>query len=91
MNDDHAKNNDARRQGLRDARVKLDLTRDAMAIELGYVGNPNSNKTTMERFEDGTKPVPLPTAKLAWMLEKFGLPDWPAHLEAQPADTRPER
>jgi transcriptional regulator with XRE-family HTH domain len=67
---------------LRRIRQHLDLTMDAMAIELGYEGNLSSNRTTMKRFETGERPLPLPVARLAWLLAKHGVPEWPSGLEA---------
>ena len=66
-------------------RERLNLTRDAYAIELGYEGNENGNRKSMHRFESGRRGIPLTLAKLAWMLDKHGLPDWPEYLEAKPA------
>lgn len=65
-------------------REHLNLSRDQFAIELGYEGNMNGNRTTIRRFETNDRPVPLPTAKLAWMLSQNGLPEsWPSGLEAK--------
>lgn len=65
-------------------RVALDLTMDSFAIELGYEGNMNSNRNTIKRFETRERPIPLPVAKLAWLLFQHGVPEiWPAGLEAQ--------
>lgn len=63
-------------------RVNLRLTPDAYAIELGYEGSESGNRNTIKRFEHGERPVPLPVAKLAWLLARHGLPNWPAGLEA---------
>ena len=63
-------------------RENLNLTRDAFAIELGYEGNDGGNKNTIKRFELGQRYVPLPVAKLAWLLARHGLPEWPRELEA---------
>lgn len=69
---------------LRRIRQQLDLTTDAFAIELGYEGSMNGNRNTMKRFETGERAIPLPIAKLAWMLSQHGIPAaWPAELEAQ--------
>ena len=59
---------------------------DAFAIELGYEGNRKGNLKTIKRFETGERAVPLPVAKLAWLLMQNGLPDWPSGLEAVVAD-----
>lgn len=68
----------------RGIRKKLDLTTDAFAIELGYEGNQNGNRNTIRRFETNERPVPLPIAKLAWLLSEHGLPTrWPPALDAK--------
>lgn len=64
-------------------REALNMSRDAFAIELGYEGNANGNRTSMRRFESGERNVPLPVAKLAWLLAQHGVPQWPSGLEAQ--------
>lgn len=65
-------------------REALNLSRDAFAIELGYEGNQNGNRNTIKRFEEEHRPVPLPVAKLAWLLVQHGVPSvWPSGLEAQ--------
>jgi hypothetical protein len=70
-------------KAFRKIRQQLDLSMDSFAIELGYEGNLNSNRTTMKRFETGERPIPLPVAKLAWLLGQHGIPSaWPAGLEA---------
>ena len=69
---------------LRRIREKLGLSRDEMAIELGYEGTPEGNTNTMRRFETGRRGLPLTLAKLVFMIDTFGLPDtWPAGLEAK--------
>jgi transcriptional regulator with XRE-family HTH domain len=70
---------------LRKIRERLGLTLDDFAIELGYEGSQNGNRTTIKRFENGERPISLPVAKLAFMLAQFGIPKWPQHLEAEPA------
>ncbi len=67
-------------------RQHLNLTIDAFAIELGYEGNRKGNLKTIKRFETGERAVPLPVAKLAWLLAQNGLPDWPSGLEAVVSD-----
>jgi transcriptional regulator with XRE-family HTH domain len=68
-------------------REHLGLSRDQYAIELGYEGNVNGNRTTIRRFETNERPVPLPVAKLAWLFSQSGLPEsWPSGLEAQVED-----
>lgn len=67
-------------------RKHLNLTRDSFAIELGYEGNRKGNLKTIKRFETGERAVPLPVAKLAWLLMQNGLPDWPSGLEAVVSD-----
>ncbi len=57
---------------------------DVFAIELGYEGSRRGNMTTIKRFETGKRPIPLPVAKLAWMIAQNGIPAWPQHLEAEP-------
>lgn len=73
----------------RKIRKHLGLSLDGFAIELGYEGTPNGNRNTIKRFETGKRPVPLPVAKLAFLLETRGLPKWPEHLEANPAEKEP--
>lgn len=70
----------------KDIRKRLGMSLDAFAIELGYEGNPSGNKKTILRFESGRRPIPLPVAKLAFMLDTRGVPIWPPHLEANPAE-----
>jgi transcriptional regulator with XRE-family HTH domain len=69
----------------RKIRAHLGLSMDDFAIELGYEGNENGNENTIARFETGKRPVPLAVAKLAWMMQKHGIPEWPEYLEAEPA------
>jgi len=69
----------------RNIRKKLNLTMDDFAIELGYEGTRTGNRNTIARFERNKRPIPLPVAKLAWMMELHGIPRWPRHLEAAPA------
>lgn len=70
----------------RRVRKKLGMSMDEFAIELGYEGTQNGNRTTIKRFETGKRPVPLPVAKLAYLLSTAGIPVWPPHLEANPAE-----
>lgn len=64
-------------------RTDLGLSRDVFAMELGYEGSVNGNRNTIKRFETSERPVPLPVAKLAWMLSAHGLPEvWPEGLLA---------
>ena len=63
-------------------REKFSLTRDAYALELGYEGSRGTNRNTIKRFEQANRPVPLPVARLAWLIDQHGLPDWPPELEA---------
>jgi len=71
---------------LKRIRQHLNLTIDAFAIELGYEGNRKGNLKTIKRFETGERAVPLPVGKLAWLLARHGLPEWPPGLEAVVAD-----
>lgn len=64
----------------REIRQRLDLTKDSFAIELGLTGTQPNNYKTISELEAGAKPISLPMAKLAFMLDKFGLPDWPGDL-----------
>lgn len=67
----------------RKIRMGLGLGRDAFAMELGYEGGETGNVNTIKRFENNKRPVPLPVAKLAWMLSAHGLPEvWPEGLLA---------
>lgn len=73
---------------LRRIRSALNLSADEFALELGYEGTRGSNRTTIRRFETNERPVPLPVARLAWMLVQHGVPDaWPSGLEAQVDET----
>lgn len=66
-------------------RKTLGLSLDGFAIELGYEGTKNGNRNTMLRFVRGRRPIPLPVAKLAWLMERNGTPTWPENLTASPA------
>jgi DNA-binding transcriptional regulator YiaG len=69
-------------------RKGLRLTRDEFAIEIGYEGTKRNNATTIRRFEDGDRGVPLSVAKLIWLIEQHGLPtQWPPHLDARLVET----
>lgn len=64
-------------------REHMKLSRDMLAIELGYEGSETQNRKTIKRFETNERPVPLPVAKLAWILSVKGIPEsWPSGLEA---------
>lgn len=71
----------------REIRKRLGLSSDEFAIELGYEGTRNGNRKTIERFERGMRAIPLPVAKLAFMLDTRGIPEWPEYLEASPAQS----
>jgi transcriptional regulator with XRE-family HTH domain len=65
-------------------REHLRLSRDEFAIELGLEGSRRNNATSIKRWEDDIRPVPLRAARLAWMFVQYGIPDtWPPGLEAQ--------
>lgn len=66
-------------------RKKLGFSMDGFAIELGYEGTPQGNRETMKRFLHGKRPIPLPIAKLAWLMSRTGIPTWPQELTAAPA------
>lgn len=70
---------------LRDIRKRLGFSRDGFAIELGYEGTNQGNNNTIKRFETEDRPIPMPVAKLAHMFAKFGIPEWPRNLTAEPA------
>lgn len=61
-------------------RERLGLTRDSFAIEVGLTGTQRNNYKTINDLEAGSKPISLPMAKLAFMLDKHGLPIWPGDL-----------
>lgn len=73
----------------RDIRKRLGFSRDGFAIELGYEGTNQGNNNTIKRFETGERPIPLPVAKLAWLLGHAGIPTWPQELTAAPAQESP--
>lgn len=64
----------------REIRKRLNLTKDSFAIELGLTGTQRNNYKTVSELEAGAKPISLPMAKLAHMLDLYGLPEWPADL-----------
>lgn len=66
-------------------RKRLGYSRDGFAIELGYEGTNQGNNNTIKRFESGDRPIPLPVAKLAWLMDRHGVPEWPMDLTAEPA------
>lgn len=66
-------------------RRRLNYSWDGWAIELGYEGTTSGNRNTIKRFITGQRPIPLPVAKLAWLLGRKGIPTWPQHLTALPA------
>lgn len=69
----------------RSIRKRLGYSLDGFAIELGYEGTSQTNRETIKRFETGKRPISLPVAKLAWLLAQTGVPTWPRHLTAAPA------
>ncbi len=89
MNGDHRATMPA--DEFKNIRHRLKLSMDQFAIELGYEGNRKGNINTIRRFESGRRNVPLPLAKLAWLLNMHGLPDsWPEYLEAKLAEVPEE-
>lgn len=73
------------RKEFRKIRERLGFSLDGWAIELGYEGTQRGNRTTIKRMESGERPIPMPVAKLAWLLERAGIPTWPPNLTAAPA------
>lgn len=73
----------------RQIRKALGLSLDQFALELGYEGSQNGNRNTIKRFESGDRPISLPVAKLAWLLQKTGPQNWPQHLLAEPVQEQP--
>ncbi len=72
-------------------RNDLDLSQDEFALELGLIGNPRTNHTTIRRFEKEERPIPLPIARLAWLLWVIkDAPTWPTELVEQPHETGPD-
>ncbi len=82
----------------REIRESLGLTPNEFAIELGYRGNERNNDALIDRYENGSKQIPLTVASLAWLIRKWvdfgeGLPDWPEwqgyELELKPLNDDP--
>ena len=74
-------------QGIRES---LKLKRVAFGRALGYTGEDRNIWKTIQRYEDGQKPVPPMVGRMAWLLGQFHanerialdpetrLPQWPA-------------
>lgn len=75
---------------LRRIREELGLSPNQFALELGYRGNPRNNDALIDRYENGSKQIPLTVASLAWLIlewvrvgrslnveESALLPQWP--------------
>ncbi len=74
----------------RKIREELGLTPNEFAIELGYRGNDRNNDALIDRYENGSKQIPLTVASLAWLIREWVvlgksigveegglLPNWP--------------
>lgn len=74
----------------RKIREELGLTPNEFALELGYRGNERNNDALIDRYENGSKQIPLTVASLAWLIREWSdlvavasgssiveLPDWP--------------
>lgn len=74
----------------RQIRKELGLTPNELAIELGYRGNERNNDALIDRYENGSKQIPLTVASLAWLIRQWvdaiciitgnndiELPEWP--------------
>src|SRR5882724_11079991 len=74
----------------RQIREELGLTPNEFAIELGYRGNERNNDALIDRYENGSRQIPLTVASLAWLIlewvvlaraytghKDIELPDWP--------------
>lgn len=69
-------------QEFSDARRRLGLSKDQMALELGYRGSRRNNIALMMRYENDSKQIPLTVASLAWLLVGYfeltgQIPEWP--------------
>lgn len=80
----------------RQIRKELGLTPNELAIELGYRGNERNNDALIDRYENGSKQIPLTVASLAWLIARYfelegELPEWPEwegyDLELKPLNT----
>ena len=73
---------------LKAIRKKLRLPVIAFGRALGYGGTENTISTVVRKYELGTRDIPRYIARLAYMLERHGVP--PEFLvEAPPTRTRP--
>lgn len=66
----------------KEIRLRLGLSRDQMAIYLGYTGSHKTHYSTMQKFEDGLKIIPPYIARLMFLIDhlqcgRSGLPQWP--------------
>ena len=61
-------------QELKAIRHALGLTVLEFARALGYAGNDNTNSVLIRQMQDGRKPVPPRTARLATMYHRHGVP-----------------
>ena len=55
----------------RQIREDLGLTPNEFAIELGYRGNELNNDRLIDRYENGTRQIPLTVASLAWLIREW--------------------
>lgn len=55
----------------RDIRIRLGLTEDAFARELGYTGKGKNRITLIREFEGERKRIPLYIARLAWAIDQI--------------------
>jgi hypothetical protein len=73
-----------RGEELRRIARKLDggLSKNELARELGYRGNPRNNSDLINAYYQNRKQIPLTVASLAWLIEQWfdmtgETPDWP--------------
>lgn len=61
--------------GLKAIRKRLGLSVIEFGRVLGYEGEDNSVKVAVRRYERGDRPVPPWIARLAMMLDRYGVPE----------------
>jgi transcriptional regulator with XRE-family HTH domain len=60
-------------QIMRAIRGELAMSREEFARFLGYTGNWKNNKNRIGKFESGRAQIPLPTARLVWLVHMLNL------------------
>lgn len=61
----------------RKIREQLGLSQAEFAAELGYTGSRRNMRMLMERYESDRKQIPLYIARLAWLLGRHAVGDYP--------------